>query len=88
VILRAGGLDATLPDGGFFVFPRSAIADDRTFCRLLAERGVLCVPGTAFGVPGYFRASLTQPLARIEAAAVRITRCAQSLRRAHRVASA
>ncbi len=75
VILRAGGLDAALPDGGFFVFPRSPIADDRTFCRLLAERGVLCVPGAAFGAPGYFRASLTQRLARIEAAAARITGC-------------
>ncbi|MBI3932491.1 MAG: pyridoxal phosphate-dependent aminotransferase [Acidobacteria bacterium] len=76
-ILRAGGLDAALPEAGFFVFPRSPIADERRFCRLLADRGVLCVPGTAFGAPGYFRASLTQPLARIEAAAERITGCAQ-----------
>ena len=74
-ILSAGGLDAALPDGGFFTFPRSPIADDRTFCRLLAERGVLCVPGHAFGASGYFRASLTQPMARIEAAALRIAGC-------------
>jgi aspartate aminotransferase len=78
-ILRADGFEATLPDGGFFVFPRSPIADDRTFCRLLAERGVLCVPGAAFGASGYFRASLTQPLARIEAAALRITGCLHAL---------
>ncbi len=81
-ILSAGNLNAALPDGGFFVFPRSPIADDRRFCRLLAERGVLCVPGTAFGAPGYFRASLTQPLARVEVAAGRIVDCAQRVREA------
>ena len=78
-ILRAGGLDAALPDGGFFVFPRSPIADDRRFCRMLSDCGVLCVPGTVFGAPGYFRAALTQTLARIEAAARRITDCAASM---------
>jgi aspartate aminotransferase len=87
-ILRAGGLDAALPEGGFFVFPRSPIADDRRFCQLLAERGVLCVPGTAFGAPGYFRASLTQPLARVEASAARITGCAQFVREARQPLSA
>ena len=81
-ILRAGGLDASPPEAGFFVFPRSPMADDRQFCRLLADRGVLCVPGTAFGAPGYFRVSLTQPLARIEAAAARITECARVARAA------
>jgi aspartate aminotransferase len=75
-ILSAAGWEAAMPDGGFFVFPRSPIADDTRFCRLLATRGVVCVPGTAFGTPGYFRASLTQPLARIEAAALRIVDCA------------
>lgn len=79
-IARAGGLEAALPEGGFFVFPRSPIADDRRFCQLLADCGVLCVPGTAFGAPGYFRASLTQPLARVQTAAERITGCAQVVR--------
>jgi aspartate aminotransferase len=81
-VLGAGGLDATVPEAGFFVFPRSPIADDRRFCQLLADRGVLCVPGAAFGAPGYFRASLTQPGARVEAAAERIAGCAQLAREA------
>jgi aspartate aminotransferase len=80
-LLRAGGLEAALPEAGFFVFPRSPIGDDRRFCRLLADRGVLCVPGTAFGAPGYFRASLTQPMGRVKAAAFRITACAQLVRK-------
>lgn len=86
-ILVAGGLDVTLPEAGFLVFPRSPIADDLEFCGLLAERGVLCVPGTAFGAPGYFRASLTQPLPRVEAAAGRVTGCAHSVRRNRLLAS-
>jgi aspartate aminotransferase len=83
-ILRAGGLDTPLPEAGFFVFPRSPLADERRFCQLLADCGVLCVPGTAFGAPGYFRVSLTQPMARVEAAAERITACAQLVRGARR----
>jgi aspartate aminotransferase len=75
-ILRGVGFDVTSPEAGFLVFPRSPIADDRWFCRLLADRGVLCVPGAAFGAPGYFRASLTQSMPRIEAAALRIADCA------------
>jgi aspartate aminotransferase len=75
--LEAGGVDVVHPEAGFFAFPRSPIADEQWFCRLLARRGVLCVPGSAFGAPGYFRTSLTQPLARVQEAALRITRCAR-----------
>jgi aspartate aminotransferase len=75
--VTTGGLDVVQPEAGFFVFPRSPIPDERAFCRLLASRGVLCVPGSTFGAPGYFRASLTQSLARVEEAACRITRCAR-----------
>ena len=75
--LNAHGVDVVHPDAGFFAFPRSPIADERWFCQLLAKHGVLCVPGSAFGAPGYFRASLTQPVARVEEAALRIARWAR-----------
>ena len=75
-VLEADGLSASVPNGGFFVFPRAPIDDDRRFCRMLADSGVLTVPGSAFGAPGFFRCSLTQPLARVEAAARRIAACA------------
>jgi aspartate aminotransferase len=38
---------------------RSPDPDDQEFCRLLAERQVLVLPGSIFEVPGYFRVSLT-----------------------------
>jgi len=38
---------------------RSPDPDDQAFCRLLAERQVLVLPGSVFEVPGYFRVSLT-----------------------------
>jgi aspartate aminotransferase len=47
------------PQGAFYVFPRSPIADDVAFVRLLAEEAVLTVPGSGFGMPGHIRISLT-----------------------------
>lgn len=71
-ILREGGLSVVSPGGTFFVLPKCPIADDVEFCEKLVKNGVLCVPGRGFGVPGYFRASLTQPLKEIERAAKKI----------------
>ena len=39
--------------------PRTPIDDDVAFVRLLAEEGVLTVPGSGFGMPGHIRISLT-----------------------------
>jgi aspartate aminotransferase len=53
------GYECVKPRGAFYVFPRTPIADDVEFVRLLAEEGVLTVPGSGFGMPGYIRISLT-----------------------------
>jgi aspartate aminotransferase len=37
----------------------SPIPDDWAFARLLAEKGVLVLPGSLLEMPGYFRISLT-----------------------------
>lgn len=71
-ILSDVGIETVEPAAGFFVFPKSPVLDDRKFCRDLVKQGVLCVPGSAFGCPGYFRASLTQTQQRVEEAAKRI----------------
>jgi len=55
--LAGAGYEFLTPKGGFYVFPRSPIPDDVAFCRRLAKRRVLCVPGRGFGAPGYFRAA-------------------------------
>jgi aspartate aminotransferase len=53
------GYDVRRPEGAFYVFQKTPIADDVAFVRRLAEEGVLAVPGTGFGRPGYIRLSLT-----------------------------
>ena len=53
------GYQCVKPQGAFYVFPRTPIDDDVSFVRLLAEEGVLTVPGSGFGMPGHIRISLT-----------------------------
>jgi aspartate aminotransferase len=53
------GYRCVKPQGAFYVFPRTPIEDDVAFVRLLAEEGVLAVPGSGFGMPGHIRISLT-----------------------------
>jgi len=53
------GYSVDWPEGAFYVFLKTPVADDVAFVRLLAEQGVLAVPGTGFGRPGYIRLSLT-----------------------------
>src|SRR5436190_1999252 len=53
------GYRCVKPQGAFYVFPRTPIEDDVAFVRLLAEEGVLTVPGSGFGMPGHIRISLT-----------------------------
>jgi aspartate aminotransferase len=53
------GYDAPRPQGSFYVFPRTPLADDVAFIRLLQAEGILAVPGAGFGRSGYMRLSLT-----------------------------
>lgn len=67
-ILAEAGYDFTPPEGAFYLFPKSPIADDARFTELLKEERILVSPGRAFGVPGYFRISFAVPDAVILAA--------------------
>jgi aspartate aminotransferase len=60
------GYEVRRPEGSFYIFLKTPIADDVAFTQLLAKEGVLAVPGTGFGRSGYIRLSLTIPLERIE----------------------
>ncbi|HOV88275.1 MAG TPA: pyridoxal phosphate-dependent aminotransferase [Syntrophobacteraceae bacterium] len=53
--LQSAGYELTVPKGAFYLFPRSPLADDIRFVRLLQEENILVVPGTGFGGPGHFR---------------------------------
>ncbi len=73
------GYELVRPQGGFYVFPRTPIADDLAFVGMLKEEGILAVPGRGFGRPGFIRLSLTVPDAMIERA---LPGFARALRRA------
>ena len=60
------GYEVRRPEGSFYIFLKTPIPDDVVFARLLADEGVLTVPGTGFGRSGYIRLSLTIPIERIE----------------------
>ncbi|HKK00540.1 MAG TPA: aminotransferase class I/II-fold pyridoxal phosphate-dependent enzyme, partial [Desulfuromonadales bacterium] len=53
--LTALGFSMVKPGGGFYLFPRSPMADDIAFVRLAQKYNILLVPGSGFGAPGYFR---------------------------------
>ena len=57
--LREMGYSLHVPEGTFYLLVRSPIEDDWAFTAMLAERDVLCLPGTVVEEPGYFRISLT-----------------------------
>ena len=51
------GYEMPMPQGAFYMFPKSPIEDDVEFTAELQKRNVLVVPGRGFGSPGHFRLS-------------------------------
>ena len=49
------GFEVVKPGGGFYLFPKSPLADEMEFIRKATENRILLVPGSGFGAPGYFR---------------------------------
>lgn len=54
-VLDNAGFKYTMPKGAFYFFPEAPGGDDVKFCATLQEEKILAVPGTGFGMPGYFR---------------------------------
>ena len=47
------------PEGTFYVFPKIPDGiDEMTFCKTMVKNFVVIVPGSAFGMEGFFRMSL------------------------------
>jgi aspartate aminotransferase len=63
--LAAAGYEFSVPEGAFYLFPKSPIADDVQFLNILKQELILAVPGVGFGAPGYFRLSYAVPDATI-----------------------
>lgn len=59
--LQAAGYEFEKPEGAFYLFPKSPIADDVEFINILKQQNILAVPGAGFGGPGFFRLSYAVP---------------------------
>ncbi|MBU1196704.1 MAG: pyridoxal phosphate-dependent aminotransferase [Proteobacteria bacterium] len=59
--LQAAGYEFDVPQGAFYLFPKSPIANDLEFVDILKQYRILSVPGTGFGGPGFFRLSYAVP---------------------------
>jgi aspartate aminotransferase len=53
--LTGMGFSLVKPDGAFYLFPRSPLADDVEFVKMAQKHHILLVPGAGFGAPGFFR---------------------------------
>ncbi len=63
--LSEAGYEFNIPQGAFYLFPKSPITDDVKFLSILKDELILAVPGVGFGAPGYFRLSYAVPDATI-----------------------
>lgn len=59
--LREAGYELTVPQGAFYLFPRSPMEDDVAFIAKLQQENILAVPGSGFGGPGHFRLTYCVP---------------------------
>jgi len=67
------GVDVPVPECAFYVMIPIDADDDVQWCTdAVREAGVGLVPGSAFGTPGYVRASLIEPVERVREAADRL----------------
>jgi len=60
------GFSCVKPEGAFYLFPKSLIADDKKFAEEAKKLNILIVPGSAFGAPGHFRLSYCIPNKKVE----------------------
>ena len=66
--LRAAGYELHVPEGTFYLLPKSPLADDEAFCEQLAARGLLVLPGRICDCPGRFRVTFTASMEMIDKA--------------------
>jgi aspartate aminotransferase len=65
--LVEAGFDCVKPQGAFYMFPRSPVADELKFIQSLQqEERIMVVPGRGFGKKGYFRIAYCVPMGTIE----------------------
>lgn len=53
--LRDCGFECIKPEGAFYLFVKSPVADEKAFCNAAKKYNILIVPGSSFACPGYVR---------------------------------
>ena len=53
--LRELGFSCIKPQGAFYLFVKSPVADEKQFCEAGKKYNILMVPGSSFACPGYVR---------------------------------
>lgn len=53
--LRNLGFECIKPEGAFYLFVKSPVADEKAFCAQAQNYNLLMVPGSSFACPGYVR---------------------------------
>ena len=53
--LKACGFSCIKPEGAFYLFVKSPVADEKEFCQAAKKYNILLVPGSSFACPGYVR---------------------------------
>ena len=53
--LRECGFECIKPEGAFYLFVKSPVADEKEFCVAAKKYNLLLVPGSSFACPGYVR---------------------------------
>lgn len=49
------GFECIKPQGAFYLFMKSPVADEKEFCEAAKKYNILLVPGSSFACPGYVR---------------------------------
>ena len=49
------GFECVKPEGAFYLFVKSPVADEKEFCAAAKKYNILIVPGSSFGCPGFVR---------------------------------
>lgn len=53
--LKEYGFECIKPEGAFYLFVKSPVADEKEFCNKAKSYNILMVPGSSFACPGYVR---------------------------------
>ncbi len=53
--LKNCGFECIKPEGAFYLFVKSPVADEKAFCAQGQKYNILMVPGSSFACPGYVR---------------------------------